>query len=183
MWRNSASAYGLLARLLHWTIALLILGLIPLGWYITKLDYYDPGYRTWPDLHRGLGVVVGGLALARIAWAIADRAPPLAPTLKAWEKLGAHLGHGLLYLATLAIPVSGYLVSTAKGDPARLFGWIELPALVSGGEQWQEFAAGLHETLAWGTLAVIAIHAAAALKHQFIDRDGTLARMTGRLPR
>lgn len=183
MWRNSASAYGLTARLLHWTIAVLIFGLLPLGWYITTLDYYDPGYRLWPGLHRGFGVVVGLLAVARIAWAILDRAPPLAPTLKPWERLGARAGHGLLYLATLLIPISGYLVSTSKGDPAELFGLLALPALWSGGEQWQEFVAGLHETLAWGTLAVVVVHAAAAIKHQFLDRDGTLARMTGRLPR
>jgi len=183
MWRNSTSAYGLLARALHWTIALLILGLIPLGWYITTLDYYDPAYRTLPNLHRGLGVLVLLLAVTRIGWAIANRAPPLAVSLKPWERLGALLGHRLLYLATLAIPLTGYLTTTSKGNPANLFGWFSLPALVSGGELYQETVAALHELAAWGTLALVIVHAAAALKHQFLDHDGTLARMTGRLPR
>ena len=183
MWRNSTTSYGLIARVLHWTIAALVLGLVPLGWYITTLDYYEPAYHTLPNLHRGLGSVALLLAVVRIAWAIVDRAPPLVATLKAWERVGARVGHGLLYLAPLVIPVTGYLTTTAKGEPANLFGTVQVPGVLSGGEVYQQIVAGLHEALAWGTLAVIAVHVAAACKHQLLDRDGTLDRMVGRLPR
>lgn len=183
MLTNSPDRYGTVARALHWTIALLILALIPLGWYISGLDYYDPAYRWAPSLHRSTGLLVLVLALVRIAWALLDRAPPLAASLKPWERLGAKFGHRVLYLMTVLIPVSGYLVSTADGHPVQVFGLFELPALLAVDEAVAEVFDSAHVLFAWGTLAVVVVHAAAALKHQLIDRDGTLSRMAGRAPR
>ncbi len=182
MWRNSTDNYGLAARLLHWTIALAMAALFALGWYITTLDYYDPGYKWTADLHRSCGVLVFVLALARIAWALADRKPALAATLKPWERVGARAGHGLLYLMTLAIPFSGYLLSTADGHAVGVFGLFEIPALLPSSKALQEATKLIHYLLAFGTAWLVLVHALAALKHQFVDRDGTLGRMLGRLP-
>lgn len=179
MWRNSSTHYGYLAQLLHWLLGLLILGLIGMGWWMVGLGFYDPWYHRAPELHKTLGMLALVLAVLRIGWAISERPPGLVESLHAWEKLAATAAHHLLYLVTLAIPVTGYLISTARGEGIDLYGWWEVPALLPAEKGREEWAGVLHAYLAYGTLALVGLHASAALKHQFIDRNGTLRRMLG----
>lgn len=180
MWKNTVADYGLIAQLLHWTVAVLILGLIGLGWWMVDLGYYDPWYYRAPALHKALGMLALLLALVRIGWAIGDRPPHLVASLAAWERLGATAAHHALYLLTIAIPVTGYLISTARGEGIDLFGWFEIPALLPAATGREEWAGRLHAWLAYATLALVVLHALAAIKHQFIDKNGTLRRMAGR---
>ncbi|GAB4350947.1 MAG: cytochrome b [Gammaproteobacteria bacterium] len=180
MLRNSNHHYGYIAQLLHWTVALLIIGLIPMGWWMVGLDYYHGWYHRAPQLHKVLGMVALLLAAVRIGWAIIDRPPPLVASLHPWERIAASGAHHLLYLATLAIPVTGYLISTSRGEGIDFYGWFEVPALLPEEKGREEWAGALHAYLAYGTAALVCAHAFAALKHQFIDRNGTLRRMLGR---
>lgn len=179
MWRNSSSHYGYPAQALHWAVGLLILGLVGMGWWMVDLGFYDPWYHRAPELHKALGLLALLLAVVRIGWAAVERPPALVASLRLWERRAATAAHHLLYLATLAIPVSGYLISTARGEGIDLYGWWEVPALLPAAKGREEWAGALHAYLAYGTLALVAVHAAAALKHQFIDRNGTLRRMLG----
>ncbi len=179
MWKNGVNDYGLIAQALHWAVALMILALIALGWWMTDLGFYDPWYHRAPALHKAFGMAALGLALVRIVWVVVDRPPPLEDSLGRWERVAAAMAHRGLYLLTLAIPVTGYLLSTARGEGVELFGGIAVPALLppeSGREAW---AGQVHTWLAYGTLGLVALHALAALKHQFFDKDGTLRRMAG----
>lgn len=179
MWRNGPDRYGRIARLLHWSLALLLTALFALGWWATELDYYDPWYRTVPDLHRSLGVLALALALIRVGWALFDRRPaPLAVSSR-WQHRAAVAAHLLLYLAMLAIPATGYLLSTADGRPVQVFGLFEVPALLPAASGREEWAGELHYLLAFGAAYLVLLHLAAALKHHFIDRDGTLRKMIG----
>ena len=90
------------------------------------------------------------------------------------------LGHGLLYLGLFGVMISGYLISTADGRGIGVFGWFEVPALISGLPEQEDVAGLIHKYLAWGLVIFAVIHALAALKHHFIDRDATLVRMFGR---
>lgn len=180
MWRNTPDHFGYIAQGLHWLVALLILGLIPMGWWMVGLDYYDTWYHRAPALHKVLGLLALVLAVARIGWTIANRPPALVPSLHAWEKRAATATHHLLYLVTLAIPLTGYLISTARGEGIDVYGWFEVPAWLPAEKGREEWAGVLHAYLAYGTAAVVAVHAAAAVKHQLIDRNGTLRRMLGR---
>lgn len=179
MWTNTASRYGTVARILHWSIALLLVVLFALGWWTTELSYYDPLYRIVPDLHRSLGVLTSVLILARIGWALTQPRPALAAGMSRAMRFAAHAGHLLLYVLMVAVPVSGYLISTADGRPVDVFGLFELPALLAPSNERAELAGKVHYYLAFGGAYVVLLHIAAALKHQFIDRDGTLRKMIG----
>ena len=171
------SRFGLFSKLLHWLIAILILGLIWLGWYMVDLTYYDKWYNDSLHYHKSLGILVLALALVKIGWQQYTPAPGPVTGLKTWEKTGAKLMHYVLWGMMLLIPVTGYLISTSAGKPIQLFNWFAIPAIVDVDEELRELAIDVHFYLAYATLFLAAGHAGAALKHHFINRDDTLKRM------
>ena len=177
MLRNSHTHYGAVSRALHWAIACSMTALFALGWYMTELSYYDPWYKLAFDWHKSAGILFLGLAAARLLWAMAERPVAAAHGTASWQRGAARGAHYLLYVMTLVVPVSGYLISTAKGDAISVFGWFEVPALLPSVDQGEELAGQLHYYLAFGTAYLVGLHALAAAKHQFLDRDGTLGRM------
>ena len=177
MLKNTASRFGLVAKTFHWIIALLIIGLIALGWYMVTLTYYDRWYNTSLETHRALGLLVLVLALLNLCWRAYSRPPAFVPTIKPWERISARIAHITLFGMMLVIPATGYIISTSAGGPVSVFGWFEIPAVVAVGERYRDIAIKAHYYLAYGTALLIGVHAAAAFKHQFYDRDGTLKRM------
>lgn len=176
MWRNTKSGYGLIQIGLHWITTLLVAMLLPLGLWMTGLDYYDPWYRRGPDLHRSIGVLLGLVMLARIAWRLFNPQPqPLSSS--AWEIRLAKAAHRLLYLLPLLLVISGYLISTADGRPVDVFGWFELPATLQGIEGQEDIAGDVHFALAMILLTLIVLHLLAALRHHYVFKDATLRRM------
>jgi len=176
IWRNTKDSYGLVTIGLHWIIAIAIAVLLPLGLWMTGLDYYDPWYRKGPDLHRAIGILVGTMVLIRLSWRVGNTSPaPLqAP---GWESNAAQAVHRLLYLLPLLLVLSGYLISTADGRSVDVFGWFEIPATVQGIAGQEDIAGEVHFILAMILLAVVVLHAGAALRHHFILKDATLRRI------
>jgi cytochrome b561 len=170
------------ARALHWSIALGLAGLFALGWYMTELSYYDPWYKQAFDWHKGVGILLLILALGRLVWTVLDRRPDLPEGMKPWERAAAKGTHHVLYAMTILIPVSGYFISTADGHAVDVFGWFEVPAILPSTEGGEEIAGRIHYFLAFGTAYLVGLHTLAALKHQFLNRDGTLTRMIGSPP-
>ncbi len=177
MLKNSSENYGTVSKTLHWSIALLIVGLIWLGWYMVDLTYYDTWYNDSLTLHKSFGMLVLALALVKVAWVSYSKLPNYSPTLEPWERVGARITHAILFLAMFAIPISGYFISTSAGDPVSIFGWFEISALFSIGEEPRDIAIELHYYLAYATAGLVVLHALAALKHQFVDKDGALGKM------
>ena len=177
MLKSTESAYGLVTRALHWLVAALVIGLIWLGWWMVGLTYYDRWYNTSLETHKALGLTVLALAVVKIAWVALDGKPRLPPSIGAWERRGASVAHYLFYVLMIAVPVTGYFISTSAGDGIPIFGWFEVPAITALGEGPRELAIELHYWLAYAMAGLVAVHVLAALKHQFIDRDGTLSRM------
>lgn len=169
--------YGRLSKTLHWSIALLIIGLILLGWYMVGLTYYDRWSNESLELHKSLGMLVLALACANIVWNHATARPALPPGMHAWERIAAKSAHGLLYLMMLLIPITGYIISTSAGKAVSVFGILDIPAVLPQSEQLRDIAIELHYYMAYGTAVLVCLHALAAFKHQFIDKDGTLRRM------
>jgi cytochrome b561 len=164
-------------RVLHWAVAVLIIGLVALGFWMVDLGYYDRWYNRSLELHKGLGMIALALAVLKIGWAIFDVKPGFLETIKPWERVAANAVHYLFYLLMLLIPVTGYVISTSAGDGISIFGWLEAPAIFAAGEAMRDLAIELHYWLAYGAAGLAVAHALAAFKHQFLDRDGTLRRM------
>ncbi|MBB3059765.1 cytochrome b/b6 domain-containing protein [Microbulbifer rhizosphaerae] len=178
--RNSNTEYGWVAIALHWLMAPAIIGMFALGWWMRQLSYYDPWYRQGPELHKGVGIILLGLLLVRLAWKFMNPSPAAEAGTPRWQETLARLAHSVIYLLLLAIMLSGYLISTADGRPIDVFGLFEVPATIRGIESQEDIAGLVHEVLAWSLMALVALHALAALKHHFIDRDATLRKMLGR---
>lgn len=176
-WKNSRSQYGLVAIILHWFSAIMIIGLLILGIYMVELNYYHPLYHKAPDVHRSMGILVAGILLIRFFWRLANPRP--APYGSSWEKHLGCLAHRLFYVFLFIIIISGYLISTADGKPISVFDWVQIPASITSLEQQEDQAGLVHKIVAYLLILFTLLHTAASLKHHFIDKDPTLLRMLG----
>jgi cytochrome b561 len=174
--RNTAATWGSVQKSFHWVIALLVIGMICLGLYMTSLKISPTVFRLFA-LHKSFGIVALTLITLRLLWTLASIRPDALPGHRPWEKFLAHLVHGFLYAAVIFMPLSGWVMSSAKNFHVSVFGWFTLPDLVAPDKALAHRAGEFHETLAWCLIAAIALHVAGALKHHVIDRDSTLRRM------
>ncbi|CAB3666685.1 Cytochrome b561 [Paraburkholderia sediminicola] len=169
--------YSGTAVALHWLIALLIVCGFCIGWVMTDIPGFTPTKLKYFSWHKWIGVTVFVLAVARVLWRATHRAPSLDSATPTWQKAAAHLVHGLLYVLMLAIPVSGYFYSSAAGIQVVYLGIVPLPTLIGPDQALKAILRTVHVLLNYTLLALVAMHVLAALKHQFVDRDGLLARM------
>jgi len=179
-WRNSPTSYGLTSIALHWLVAVAVFGLFGLGFWMVGLTYYSSWYRTAPDLHKSVGVMLFMVMLLRVLWRFVSPAPAPLASQGRLTRRAAKLGHGFLYLGLFLVMLSGYLISTADGRPITVFGLFDVPALITTIPDQADRAGLVHEYAAWALVIFALVHACAALKHHFIDRDATLKRMLGR---
>jgi cytochrome b561 len=175
MLKNTNTSYGLLAIVLHWLVAVWIIGLFVLGWYMVDLGYYDDWYQTAPQWHKSLGILLALTMVVRLLWRWFNPKPHISGS--PMVKKAAEVVHTLLYGWVGLVIVSGYLISTADGRAIEVFDWFEIPATLTGIANQEDIAGVVHWYLAVGLLSMAALHALAAIKHQLIDRDGTLSKM------
>lgn len=175
--RNASDGYGLVSKVLHWVLALLILGLIWLGWVVVDMGYYSPWYNTAITAHETLGMLVLALAAFKLVWMLYSPTPAPQGELRPWERGASKLVHWVLFLALFVIPVTGYLTSTSDGDAVGMFDWFEVPAVVPVSTALRDWSIDVHFYGAYSILVIAILHAAAALKHQLVDHHGTLKRM------
>lgn len=176
MLTDSRTGYGLISIAIHWISALLILFLFGLGIYMVDLGYYDDWYHEAPELHISLGLVVLLLMLIRVIWRIANPTPVELAAKRA-QNLAAKFVKLGLYALVFIVLISGYLITTAEGQPASMFNLIKFPVLTELSSQNVDLAGEIHEYLAWGIVLLVVLHVAGALLHHFIIRDRTLMRM------
>lgn len=182
---NSAASWGWVQRLLHWSMAGLILFMLGLGLWMVRIGDVVEAFG-WYQLHKSFGAVVLALALIRVVWRLAQSATPALPdAMPRWERATAAGAHVALYLLMFALPLSGWLMASASplqdqfGLKNMVFGLFEMPDPFSPGDKALEGALkSAHAALAWTLLAVLAGHVSGALKHHFADRDDVLKRMT-----
>ena len=170
------AAYTLTAVRLHWLIALAIAGTFAVGVYMHELPLSPQKLQIY-SWHKWSGVTIFLLVLVRLAWRIGHR-PPAAPEgMPAWQRKAAAGVHHLLYLLMFAIPLSGWLMSSAKGFQTVWFGVVPLPDLVAKNKDLGDALKEVHEILNFTIAGLVVAHAGAAIKHHFIDRDDVLVRM------
>jgi cytochrome b561 len=172
--------YSTVAIVLHWLLALVILTLFAVGVYMTDLPFSPQRLKLY-NWHKWAGVSFLALTLLRLLWRVTHR-PPALPvavtrTMPGWQNRVYHATHHLMYLLFFAVPLVGWAYSSAAGFPIVWFGQIPLPDLLPVNKELAELIKPLHERLALALIALAGLHMAAAVKHQWVDRDGLLARM------
>jgi len=176
---STASArYSRGAIALHWLIAVLILLNIVAAFVSEDMSKADRAIVM--GNHKAIGITILILTLLRIVWRLTHKAPPLMESLKAWEAALARVAHAGFYFLMLTLPVTGWALSSAfsKGKPVNLFGLANVPALPVGfDEPTVDMFGELHEVFGYLMIALLVLHIAAAVKHQFLDKDQTMRRM------
>lgn len=176
--RNTPEEYGSVAKFFHWVTFLLITVLLAVGWLMGKAD---PGIKgSVYNLHKLCGLLVLVITLPRLIWAISGSKPNLPDAMQPWEKVVERVVHTCLYLSLLLMPFFGWAMSTAAGKAPTLFGTqIALPGITQSKAVAHMFNQ-YHEFFAWVIVVLVTLHAGAALKHHFINKDKVLMTM---LPR
>lgn len=174
LFKMTTTRYTATAIVLHWLMALLIFVVFPLGLYMTGLTLSPTKLQLY-SYHKWLGVTLLVLALLRILWRVAHRPPQL--DLPVWQKRLSDAVHMLLYALLIAIPMSGWLMSSAKGFQTVWLGIVPLPDLIEKDKELGHLLAEIHANWSYLLLVVVALHIAAALKHRYIDRDEIMGRM------
>lgn len=168
--------YSNLNILFHWLIAILIVAAFALGSFMVDLRI-SPAKLQYYAWHKWLGVSIFGLVLLRLLTRLLNGAPAFPAGSAKWEARLAKLTHASLYVLMFAVPVSGYLYTSAAGFPVVYFGLFELPTLIGPNPALKPLLKELHESLTSVLLIVVGMHVAAALKHLLIDKDGVFQRM------
>lgn len=167
--------YDGFAMLLHWVLAVAIIGAFGVGLYMTDLPFSPTRLKLY-NWHKWAGVTILAVSALRLLWRLTHR-PPADLPMPAWQARAAHLVHGLLYLAFFAVPLSGWAYSSAAGFPVVWFGVLPLPDLVAPDKALAHTLKEVHELLAYGLAALVLAHLGAVVKHMVLDRDGLLQRM------
>ncbi|CAB3749530.1 cytochrome b [Paraburkholderia solisilvae] len=175
--RAAGSHYTRTAIALHWLIALLIVCGFSLGWVMTDIPGFTPTKLRYFSWHKWIGVTVFALVVLRILWRATHAAPPLPASMPAWQRAAAQSAHLVLYVLMVLIPVSGYLYSLAANVPVVYLGLVPLPRLIAPDPVLKVVLKNVHIALNYTLFVLVVLHVAAALKHQWLDRDGLLSRM------
>lgn len=174
--RPQAAGYTGTAVLLHWLMAVGVLGQLALGLWMINLPDEPRGLQAgWFNLHKSTGIVLLALVLVRLAWRAAHLPPPLPAAVPRWKRQAAAVTHRLLYLCLLVAPVSGFLGSSFSPYPIRFFG-TPLPRWIAPWEAGKEAMSALHLAAVLLLAALVLLHVAGALSHA-IRRDGVFSRM------
>ncbi|MEZ5670324.1 MAG: cytochrome b [Alphaproteobacteria bacterium] len=184
--RNTPDRYGAVAQALHWATAALIVAMVVVGWVMEDLPLAEKMPGSWGydlyQLHKSFGFVVLALAVLRLAWRVVSPAPPVPARHGRALVWAAHASHIALYALIFAMPLSGWLFVSADPlshtlIPTRFFDLFTVPNLLDADADARDRLRGLHGLLSNLLIAVVALHAAAALAHHVFFRDNVLIRM------
>jgi len=172
---STPSRYTTTAIALHWLLAVALVSSFSLGLYMADLPLSPQRLKLY-NWHKWAGITILMLSFLRLMWRLTHR-PPQDVSMAPWQQSAAHATHTLLYLLFFAVPLVGWAYSSAAGFPIVVYGVLPLPDFVPVDKALAEAIKPWHEGLAWAMAVLVLMHIAAALKHQFVDRDQLLARM------
>jgi cytochrome b561 len=173
--RNTTARWGSVAQFLHWFIVALIITQVILA--LAASELHGMAKLAMLARHKSVGITILMLAVVRLAWRLVNPTPPLPLTLKPYERFLANFTHATLYILIFAMPLSGWIMSSARGFPVSWFNVFQLPDLVAKNRPLYDAMLKTHEALALTLGAVATLHLLAALKHHFVLKDTVLRRM------
>jgi cytochrome b561 len=174
--RNTPGRWGHVSQFLHWLIVALIIVQVTLGNIASDLPVGVKKLAMFAR-HKSVGITILGLAVLRLLWRWLNPTPALPTTLKPYERTLAGLTHFGLYLLLFAMPLTGWMMTSARGFPVSWFGFWQLPDFVPKNDTLYNVMKETHDTLALLLYAIVFVHVAAALKHHFLLKDNVLRRM------
>lgn len=170
------AGYSAAQKWLHWLMAVLILGMIPMGF--TMVDLPDGPDRNWVyELHKSVGMTVFVLAVIRVAVRVARGAPPLPAGMPGWQRAAANLSHAALYVLIVAVPVLGFIGTSMCCSPVKLFNTITVPIALPGGMETGKVVLAVHGIAVFAMAGILVAHVGGALMHAIVQRDGVFQRM------
>ena len=175
-WRNTPERYGAVAQLLHWTVVALVITQFVLGFTVAGMPISLQRLMILAR-HKSIGMTILALVILRLLWRLFSPAPALPAGMPSMQKLGAHASHVLLYGLLIAMPIVGWITSSASHLTVTWFGWFAFPNLVRPDPGLAKLAKATHAAMAWVLLATASLHALAALWHHFVQKDSVLLRM------
>jgi cytochrome b561 len=176
--KDDGVRFGAISIINHWAVATLIIVMIAIGLYMGELPR-GAAKGEWVDLHKSIGIIVLFLGAWRVLWRLIHRFPDDIARMPPWQQFVAKAVHILLLFAILAMPISGYMLSSMGGHPVSFFGLFDMPVLPQD-KTIARAASQVHGVVAYMLIGLIALHVFGALKHHAVDKDATLRRMLGR---
>ena len=171
-----SARYTTVAVVLHWIVALVVIGQFALGWLMQEIPKNPPGQRAAVfNVHKSIGLTILLLMLVRLAWRL-THPPPALPPMPRWQAWSALANHRFLYALLIAMALAGYLGSSFSGYPVRFFG-IVLPSWAAKNDAMKDLMSNVHLACAWLLAVAVSLHLLAVAKHALVDHDGVLARM------
>lgn len=174
--KNSHDNYGSVAKFFHWTIAITIYAMLAIGFIMGNISN-DAIAGNLYFYHKATGITILGIMVLRFIWRQLNTRPQLPETVAKWQRVASSMVHYGLYLLLFAMPLSGWIMSSAHGTPPSVFGLFNMPPIVATSKSVTKTFASVHEILAFALITLIVIHVGAALKHYFMDKDNVLQRM------
>lgn len=167
--------YTMVAIWLHWLIGLAVI--VNIGLAMLTEDMPRETHRAAMDVHKALGLAILALTILRILWRLGHKPPPLPAAIPGWQRSLSGIVHFLFYALLILLPLSGWVWMSAADRPIDLFGLATVPTIVAPDKGLADVMHDRHEVLGLAMLGLAAIHLAAAIKHQFVDRAGLIGRM------
>ncbi len=174
--KNTLQTYGVIAKAFHWLMAIFIITLLAVGLIMADMENSPDKFKLY-GMHKAFGIIVLFLVVLRLGWKVLDVSPLLPASISKVAQLGAKVVHLGLYILMFAMPITGWLMSSAAGFPVSIFGLFTIPNLVAPDKEFGKNMNELHEALAWILIVLITLHVLAALLHHFYYRDNILRRM------
>lgn len=178
LWKNNQQQYGVLSKTIHWLSAVSVFSLFALGYWMVDLDYSSQWYQLAPHWHESVGVLLLIISFFRLFWRRIAGSPAAITSHSAIEKKASSTVKFILYLGLFSVLFSGYLITSANEKPIAVFDWFNVTPIVLAIKNQEDIAGMVHFYVAYGLVCIAILHALAALKHHFIDKDSTLKRMT-----
>lgn len=172
---NKTAPYASPAVFLHWTLAILITGMIGLGWYMMSIEE-DPGSAWYFNLHKSIGLIIALLVLLRLVWRLGHKPTSLPASTQPWEVTASAASHFVLYASMIAMPIFGIMGSLLSKKDFLFFG-LPLPRVFEANHGFAEIFFTAHSITTWVLVGLISLHTLAALKHLVINKDAIFQRM------
>lgn len=174
--RQSKGKYALEIRVLHWLMAVALLGMLIVGFVVSGIPKSEPARHFYLGLHKSFGITLFALAAVRLMSRLFAAAPSLPDAIPSMQRAIAQTAHFALYGLMLLMPISGYVMSISMGQPVRWFG-LAVPRLLAEDHARGLVAGGIHAVAAYALVALLTLHVGAVAWHYFSDRVNLLRRI------